>query len=190
MRQSGMRTIVMTIVFAGMTLPLFAQQPPRMRPNPQAARRAAGAEAAVKEAMEQLVAEKKVYERDVEVLARLRAAEQALLDEMQPNVSIQKAWDEVQASKRNGADFLVMQGIVRAERELEGARRSPNTADFGRLRGILRGEAIGPATRVVVAHALRLEDEALAWIKVQELISAHLRSLSEIAGESLRASQR
>ena len=57
-----------------------------------------------------------------------------------------------------------------------------------RLRG-LTFRAILPAQRVAARNALALEEQILDWIKVQQLISAHLRRMSEIAGESLRASQ-
>jgi hypothetical protein len=188
-RLTNMRKFVLAVI--AVIVPLFViAQPQRPRPNPGATRRAAGAEAAIREAMQQLGAEKKIFERDLEVLAKLRAADQALIDTMQPSVSIQKAFEEVGAAKMQGADFVVMQGITRAEQELEAARRSPGTADFGRLRATLRREALGPASRVVVANALRLEDETLAWIKVQEMITSHQRALSEITSESLRAAER
>jgi len=83
-----------------------------------------------------------------------------------------------------------MQGVVKSERALEDARRSPMTADFGRLRAILRDEAVGSASRVAVRDALRLEDETLAWLRVQQLIAEHLRSISEISNQSLRAAER
>jgi hypothetical protein len=82
-----------------------------------------------------------------------------------------------------------MQGVTRSRQELEAARRSPGTADFDRLRGILQREAMGPAVRVVLRNGVALQEETMIWFKVQELITGHLRVLSEITAESLRASQ-
>lgn len=159
-------------------------QPSRRPPS-----RAQAAEMAVKQAAEQVAAEKKEVERAVDVLRRLRNADRALADAMQPATAIQTAFEEVEAARALGPDFLVLQGIARTSRKLQDARRSPASADFGHLRSILRDEAVGPASRVAVQHALLLQDEALAWMKVQELVAVHLRTISEITGESLRASQ-
>jgi len=148
------------------------------------------AEAAVKQAMQQLVEIKKICERDVGVLAHLRAADDALADPMQPDNAVQKAYEEVGAAKALVPEFFVMQGVIRSQRALEDARRSPMTADFPRLRATVRDEAVGPASRVAVRDAIRLEDEALAWLKVQQLIADHLRSISEISSQSLRAVER
>ena len=147
------------------------------------------AETAVKQAMDQLVAQKKIYDRDLEVLQHLKNADAALTDPMQPNNAIQKAFDEVDTAKGLTSDFIVTQGVIKASSALEDARRSPVSADFGQLRTIVRTEAIGPASRVVARNGSRLQDETLAWIRVQELISSHLRSLAEIGAQSLRAAQ-
>lgn len=180
--------VLVTIV----ATPLLAQprerrQPPyRIPPNAGAGT----AEAAVKQAMEQLANVRKAFERDLEVLTHLRTADAALVDNMQPTVSVQKAYEEVEKAKLLNPEFTVMQGVIKAERELEGARRSPIGADFGHLRLVLRDEALGPASRLVVRNALRLQEETTAWIKVQELIAAHLHALNDIASESLRESQK
>jgi len=151
------------------------------------------AEIAVKQAAEQLTIIKKICERDVDVLRHLRTADDALTDPMQPTNAVQKAYEEVDAAKSLAQspvpEFLVLQGVIRAEREVEGARRSPMTADFGHLRSVLRAEALGPASRVAVRDALRLQDEALAWLKVQQLIADHLRAIAEISNQTLRASE-
>ena len=185
-----MRNVYVALVLAAISVPMLAQRsaaPPRvLRPLVGAQT----AEMAVKQAAEQLVNLKKIFDRDIAVLGHLRAADEALADPMQPTVAIQKAYEHVVAAKALNPEFLVLQGVIRSERELEGARRSPISADFGRLRSIIRDEALGPASRLAAGNALRLEEDALAWIKVQELISGHLRMLSEIAGESLRASQK
>ena len=145
---------------------------------------------AVKQSMEMLAAVRKTVERDAEVLGHLRAADDALVDNMQPSNAIQKAYEEVEKAKSLGPEFNVMQGVIKAERELEGARRSPVSADFGHLRSVLRDEALGPATRLVVRNAQRLQEETVAWLRVQELIAGHVRALSEIASSSLQASQK
>jgi hypothetical protein len=43
--------------------------------------------------------------------------------------------------------------------------------------------------RAVVRRASELQEDLLAWIKIQELIASHLRQLSEITYEGLRESQ-
>jgi len=182
------------VVLMLLAAPLLAQTrerrlPPsgyRIAPNLGAQ----SAEAAVKQAMEQLVTMKKMVDRDIEVLTHLRAADTALVDNMQPTVSIQKAYEEVEKAKALNPEFNVMQGVIKNERELEAARRSPIGADFGHLRTILRDEALAPASRVVVREALKLQEETAAWMKVQELIAAHVRALSDVASDSLRAAQR
>lgn len=180
-----MRRVAIAIL-AMASFPMLAQVPPRERgPRPQF--RADAAEAAVKQSSEALVLFKKTSDRDLEVLRHLRAADAALTDPMQPNTAVQKAYEEIDAAARLQPEFLVMQGVNRAQREVEAARRSPMSADFGRLRAVVH-EAVVPASRVVVRNAMRLEEEALAWLKVQQLIGDHLRSLSEIASQSLRAS--
>lgn len=161
-----------------------AQRPPVRR----FAQPALTAEMAVKSAMEQLAAEKRIFERDIQILAHLHQADDALADAMQPSNAIQKAYDHVDKAKSLDPEFFVKQGVIKVHQELEVARRSPGMADFGRLRMFLR-EAEGPAARVATRNALRLEEEIFAWMKVQELISQHVRAVSEIAGESLRAAQ-
>lgn len=174
--------VVLTLV----CLPVVAQRPPR---GPRMSTHAYAAEAAVKRAVEQMVEEKKSLERDLQVLARIRGADSALADAMQPAVAVQKAFEEVSEAERLNTDFLVRQGLIRSRQALEEARRSPGSADFGRLRSILREEALGPSSRLVVMRATTLQEETIAWIRLQELIAGHLRVLSEITGESLRASQ-
>jgi len=183
-----MRCLRLAVSIAIVSFPLLAQGPPRVRP-PRPSMSADTAETAVKQASEQLAIIKKICERDVEVLRHLRTADDALTDPMQPDNAVQKAYEEVEAAKRLIPEFLVMQGVIRAEHEIEGARRSPMTADFGHLRSVLRSEALGPASRVAVRDALRLEDEALAWLKVQQLIADHLRAIAEISNQTLRASE-
>jgi hypothetical protein len=167
----------------------IAAQPTRVR-GPRPSQTADIAEGAVKQAMQQLGEIKKICERDIGVLTHLRAADDALADTMQPTNAVQKAYEEVGAAKALSPEFFVMQGVIKAERVLEDARRSPMTADFGRARSILREEAVGPASRVAVRDALRLEDEMLSWLRVQQLIADHLRQISEISNQSLRATER
>ena len=189
-----MRRLLLLIVLAFASATALAQtSPPRNRPPVPGFRpgpAVQSAEMAVKQAVEQLANVRKGIERDVEVLNRLRTADDALVDNMQPSNAIQKAYEQVEEAKRLGPDFTVMQGVIKIERELEAARRSPLGADFGHLRSILRDEALGPASRVVARNALRLQEETLAWMKIQELIATHVRTLSEIAGDSLRAAQK
>lgn len=150
---------------------------------------AANAEMSVNQAAEQLGAEKKAFDRDVEVLRHLHAAEKALTDPTQPTTAVQKAFEEVATAKGLITDFYLTQSVVQMDRELENARRSPASADFGRLRSLLQQEVTAPAARLVVRNAILLEEETRAWIRIEELIASHLRMLSEISGESLRASQ-
>lgn len=175
-----MRKLLLMLV---LTTTAFSQ-PARTRPI---APNAVNAEMAIKQAMDAVAQQKKIVERDLEVLTHLRNADVALTDPMQPENAMQKAWEEVDKAKSIGAEFNVQQGIIRMQRELESARHSPMSADFGRLRAILREQALGPASRVIGRHALRLQEETLAWLRVQELISAHVRALAEITGESLKA---
>ncbi len=147
------------------------------------------AEGAVKQAMQQVAAMKARYDRDLDVLRHLRAADEALTDPTQPNNAVQKALEEIGAAKTLNPEFLVMQGVINAERAVEAARLSPATADFGRLRGTIRTEAIGPVTRVVARNGAILQEETLAWLRVQEMIASHLRTIAEISAESLRAAQ-
>jgi hypothetical protein len=177
-RQTNMRKLLLLIVVATSA---FSQ--PRVRPSGPAVN---NAEMAIKQAMDASGMQRKAIERDLEVLAHLRAADTALIDPMQPANAIQKAYEEVDKAKSLPPDYYVLQGVIKAQRELENARLSPMGADFGRLRAILREHALGPAERVVARNALRLQEETLAWLKVQEMISAHVRTLAEITGESLR----
>ena len=144
---------------------------------------------AIKESSEQLAAVKETFEKDIAVLTHLRNADAALADAMQPDTAIQKAYEEVKAAREICPEFLVKQGAIKMEQELESARRSPMSADFGRLRSLLRDEALAPASRVVVRDASHLEAETLAWLRVQELISAHVRALSELASAGLQAAE-
>lgn len=175
-------------ILIAISLPLTGQVAQRVRPA-RPSMTADAAEAAVKQAIEQLGAIRKLCERDIAVLQHLRAADAALADPMQPLNAMQKAYEEVEAAKGLGPEFYVMQGVIRADREIDGARQSPATADFGRLRSILRNEAIGPASRVAVRDAVTLQDESLAWLRVQQLIADHLRTISEISSGVLRASE-
>ena len=185
-----MRTIVLALLTTTLSLPLIAQPSRRTGERPMSVSFLAGqAEGAIKQAMQQVAAMKAKYDRDLDVLRHLRAADEALTDPMQPNNAIQKALDEIQAAKAQNPEFLVMQGVINAERAVESARLSPATADFGRLRGTIRTEAIGPAARVVARNGAILQEETLAWLRVQELISTHLRTIAEISAGSLRAAQ-
>ena len=173
----------------------FAQTRPRpMRPPGFGF--ADQSEALVKQAMDQFAPLKKMCDRDIEVLAHLRAADNALVDPMQPSVAVQKAIDEVDAAARLESDrslgppeFLVMQGIAKVQADLASAKLSPMTADFAHLRASLREYALGPASRVAVRDASALQGETMAWLRVQQLISEHLRIVSEEAGAVLRASE-
>lgn len=176
---------VLAVLFAA---PLLAQSTPSRRVvRPPA--RAGSAEIAVKQALEQLAEDKKLVERDIAVLRHIQTADEALTDPMQPANAIQKAYEHIDAAKSLMPEFLVMQGVVRVHQVIGEARRSPSSADFGRLRSVLQHEAKGPASRLVIRNAMRMEEEALAWLRVQELIAQHLRAMSEITGESLRISQ-
>ncbi len=183
-----MRRLLLPLLIVGLTFPLDAQ--PRRVRRPVAPGRAQSAEMAAKDAAQALAAVRKIYENDLVVLRHLRAADDALADPMQPNAAVQKAFEEVSAAEGLSSDFLVVDGVIHTRQALEEARRSPGTADFGRLRGILRDRALVPASRVAVRNAMALEEEIQAWIKVQVLIADHLRQLSELSSESLRASER
>src|SRR5687768_10716416 len=169
-------------------VPVAEAQNVPSRVNPRTTSRVMSAESAIKQAMEALVEERKIYERDVAVLREIRQADDALTDPMQPSNAIQKAYDHIDKAKTFMPELVVMNGLVKVHGALTDARRSPLSADFGRLRASLKSDAEGPAQRVAMRNALRLQDETLMWIKVQELISMHLRSLSEITGESLKES--
>lgn len=188
-----MRQNVSLLVLALLPIPLFAQrEPPPARGVRYVSRpgaQAVAAEMAIKQAMEQLGIEKKIYDRDLEVLRHLRAADEALADPMQPLIAIQKSYEEVGEAKSLRPEFQVYQGVIKAQEEIHNARLSPASAEFGRLRAMLRSEAITPAVRAVARNGLRLHDETLSWLRLQELIATHLRTLAEIVGESLRAAQ-
>lgn len=148
------------------------------------------AERAIVGASEELENMQKIYERDVKALAHLRAAQTALTDAMQPAAAIEKAYENVDDAKRllDAEPGAVMQAIRVAHDALVSARRSPSSADFDRLRTLVNAATL-PAARIAARNALELEEQILSWIKVQQLISNHLRRMSEIAGESLRAAQ-
>lgn len=186
-----MRSIAMLAILIGFSMPVLAQREPPQRGGRMTPRgpQALAAESAVRQAVEQLGNERKSYDRDLEVLRHLRAADEALIDSMQPLTAVQRAYEEVSAAKVLHPDYPVSQGVVRTLEELENARRSPAAADFGRLRTILRTEAVGPAAKAVVRNGIRLQDETVSWLRVQELIATHLRTLAEVTGESLRAAQ-
>jgi hypothetical protein len=175
--------LAVTLVCASMQ----AQRPPR-RPG-MATPGVNAAEAAVRQAIERLGNDKKAIDRDLEVLARIRASDRVLIDPMQPTIAVQKAFEEMVEAERLNQDFLLRQGLIRSRQELDAARNSPGTADFARLRALIRDQALGPSSRLVVRTATRLQEETMAWITVQELMTAHLKMLSEITGESLRAAQ-
>jgi hypothetical protein len=187
-----MRNIVVAVVLSMLAFSLSAQSPqPRrvLRPNPRGYNmQAASAEAAVKQAMEQLVPLKKNFDRDLEVLGHLLAAEEALGNDMQPHNALQKASDEVDEARRFAVDGATVQGVIKMQELLEQANRSPAVAEFSRLRALLHTEATGPAQRAVARNGSALQEEILAWIKVQELINGHLRAMTEISAESVRAS--
>jgi len=182
---------VIAIMIAGT---LLAQPSPR-RP-PRATPFADSAESAIKQANEQLTALKKLCERDIAVLQHVRLADAALADPMQPFNSVQKAKDEMVTARKLEEstpgvmpDFLVVQGITKVQHELDSAGMSPATADFGRLRSVLRTEALGPASRSAIRDTSSLQDELLAWLRVQQLIGDYVKTLSEISGQTLRASE-
>lgn len=166
---------------------LQAQQPPRrMGPPPVGAR---AAEAAIKQAAERLAETRRAVERQLQVLAHVRRSDAALADAMQPSVAVQEAFEQISKAESLNLDPIVRQGLIRARQEIDAARKSPGTADFGRLRGIIREHALGPASRHAMRSATTLQEETVAWMSVQELIAIHLKTLSEITGEALRAAQ-
>lgn len=147
------------------------------------------AEMAVRQAAERLGNTRKAIEQGLKVLSHIRNSDNALVDPMQPGIAVQKAFEEMAEAERLNGDPVLASGLIRARQRLDEARKSPATADFGRLRAIIRDEALGPASRMVVRSATILQEETLAWIAVQEMIATHLKSLAEITGESLRAAQ-
>jgi hypothetical protein len=182
-----MRRTPALILLVVVSMPLLAQRPPRRPPPPSQG--VMSAEMAVKGAMERLGNERKAIEVMLQVLAHIRSSDRALTDPMQPSIAVEKAFEEMSEAERKNTDFLLRQGLIRSRQELDAARRSPASADFPRLRAIIRDEALGPASRIVVRNATALQAETLAWIGVQELIASHLKSLADITGESLRAAQ-
>jgi hypothetical protein len=168
---------------------LIAQ--PARRPMTRGESQAISAEHIVKQALEQMGNEKKAFERDIAVVRHLKAADAALRDPMQPAVAVQKAFEHVREAERLAPPVPreISLGVLRVRQELEAARRSPGSADFGRLRSFLNEEAIGPASRALVRRATRLQEETIAWLKLQESISELLRSLTEIVGGSLREAE-
>jgi len=181
-----MRRNLVLFVMMLVSTTLLAQRPPRRPPSSYGTH---GAEMAVKQALERLGLEKKAMDVDLQVLGFIRNADRALTDPMQPSIAVQKAFEQISEAERLNGDFLVQQGVIRSRQELEAARRSPATADFARLRAIIQEHALGPASRVVVRNATRLQEETLAWIAVQDLIATHLKMLAEITGENLRAAE-
>jgi predicted naringenin-chalcone synthase len=165
---------------------VLAQRPPRRALPSQSVQQA---EMAVKGAMERFGNERKAIEVMLQVHAHIRSADRALVDPMQPAIAVQKAFEEMSEAERKNTDFLLEQGLIESRQQLDAARRSPSSADFGRLRGILREEAIGPSSRAVVRAATSLQQETMAWIALQELIAAHMKALAEVTGEGLRAAQ-
>lgn len=178
--------LLLSLSLALLAAPLFSQTPPQRR-LPRNMSRTDALEFAIRNATEQFAAERKAIERDTAVLRHLRAADAALADAMQPANAIQKAYEEVDAAHGLGPEFTVAQGVITARDALEAARRSPGATDFNHLRGLLRKEAIGPAVRLVVRNSLRLQEEAVSWLKVEQLIGDHLRAISDVSSEALRA---
>lgn len=146
-------------------------------------------EISVKQAREEFAEAKKGYERDLAIVRHLQRADEALADPMQPAAAIQKAFEEVSEAERlDAADRYVRQGVLRMRQILEEARRSPGSADFGRLRSLLMDEALGPAMRLALRNGTALQDEVDAWLGLQQQVTDHLRALSELTAESLRVS--
>ncbi|MGZ5473011.1 MAG: TolC family protein, partial [Thermoanaerobaculia bacterium] len=151
-----MRTLAIALLLAGLAEDAAAQTRPRVIPG----HGAMSVEAAVKRATEMMSIVKKTMERDLAVLLHLRNADAALRDPMQPVNAVTKALEEVEAAKSLEPEFLVMQGVLRILDELESARRSPGSADFPRLRSILRDDALDPASRLAQARARKAEADA------------------------------
>ena len=102
-----MHRVVASFVFVALACPLFAQNIPN-RQNPRTTSRVMYAESAIKQAMEALVEERKIYERDVAVLREIRQADDALTDPMQPSNAIQKAYDHIDKAKTFMPELVVM----------------------------------------------------------------------------------
>ena len=167
---------------------LEAQRPQR-RPMTPGIQSAQNAEMAIRLAAERLAEMRKAVERQLQVLAHVRSSDAALVDAMQPTVAVQEAYEHLIKAESLNQDPFVRQGLMRARQTSDAARKSPGTADFGQLRSVIREEALGPASRLAMRSATALQDETLAWMTVQELIAIHLKTLSEITGEALRAAQ-
>ena len=181
---------ILTSVAILMSTSVTPQPAPR-RPGSRSEAQAMSAEAIVRQAAEQLGAEKKAFERDIAVVRHLKAADAALADSMQPAAAVQKAFEHLSEAERlvPTRPFEVSQGVLRARQELEAARRSPASADFGRLRSAVRQEALGPATRILVRNATHLQEETIAWLKLQESVSQLVQGLTQIVGDSLREAE-
>lgn len=189
-----MKTTTAALLTIVLAFPAVAQRPRPPRPA-MMANRADTVEAALKQAAEDLANLKKQIDIDLQVLVHIRAADDALVDAMQPTVAIEKAHDEIsqaqtlEASKRFfDPDFTVKNGLVKCMTEVERARLSPTTADFGHLRTVVREEGVGPASRRLVREATALSTQTAAWIRIQQQISDHLRVLGDIVAECLKAS--
>jgi hypothetical protein len=177
------------VMLLGLSSSLFAQAPPRVRPT-RTPGFVANVEAIVKQAQEEFGASKSVYQRDIGVLEHVRAADTALIDPMQPSNAIQKAYEELDTAKSLGSsDYYVQNGIIRAQHEVENARLSPATADFGHIRSVLAEHAVGPASRLVAREGAALQEQVLAWLRIEQLITDHLHDLSELSNQALRAAQ-
>jgi hypothetical protein len=187
-RPTGMRRPLAILTMTLLCTALEAQRPPR-RPMTQSTQGAQSAEMAIKQAAERLADTRKAVERQLQVLAHVRGSDRALADAMQPSVAVQEAFEHIAKAESLNLDPVVRQGLIRARQAVDAARKSPGTADFGQLRGIIREEALGPASRAAMRTATMLQDETMAWMTVQELIAIHLKTLSEITGDALRASQ-
>ena len=181
------RLVLLSLSLVLITLPLLAQTSGR-RP-PRTPLRADGAESSIRFAAEQLANDRKAIERDVAVLRRLRAADAALADSMQPANALQKAYEEVSEARRLAPDLAALQGVIKLQQALEDARRSPGAVDFGHLRSLLRTDALGPMSRVVVHNTLMLQAETVAWLRIQQMIGDHLRTLTDLSADSLRAAE-
>ncbi|HYC91009.1 MAG TPA: hypothetical protein VEO54_17450 [Thermoanaerobaculia bacterium] len=183
-----MRTLTVVLATILMCGAAVGQQrvPPR---RPAAMMGPGAAENGVRQAAERLGNERKGIEITLRGLQHIRNSDRALIDPMQPAIAVQKAFEELSEAERLILDPALRAGLIRARQALEAARNSPATADFGRLRATVRTEALGPVSRAVIRSATGLHEETLAWIAVQEQIATHLKTLSEITGESLRAAQ-
>lgn len=182
-----MRYAVLPVLVLALAIPLCAQS--KQRVVYRNADAVATADAMIKGAAELLANDRKAIERDIQVLRQLRQADAALADDMQPSNALEKAHDAVSKAKDLGPEFYVMQGVIKAEQALDDARRSPSLADLSHLRTIVRDDALRPASRVAIRNAQRLQEETVAWLSVQQLITNHLKTLSDLEHESLQAAE-